>query len=87
MSGSGSNLHAACALSLTLILTLTLTLAAQGLPQEDGLVEMRERNRVLLQENARLLEAVDRLKRGAAAAQPPPVRAWVLRLQPGLHRK
>ena len=50
--------------------------APQGLPQEDGLVEMRERNRVLLQENARLLEAVDRLKRGAAAAQPSPVRAW-----------
>ena len=38
-------------------------------------MEMRERNRVLLQENARLLEAVDRLKRGAAAAQPSPVRA------------
>jgi len=51
----------------------------QGLPQEDGLVEMRERNRVLLQENARLLEAVDRLKRGTAAAQPPPVRALALR--------
>ena len=47
---------------------------AQGLPQEDGLVEMRERNRVLLQENARLLETVDRLRRGAAAAQPLPVR-------------
>ena len=43
----------------------------QGLPEEDGLVEMRERNRVLLQENARLLEAVDRLKRAAAAAPPP----------------
>ena len=42
----------------------------QGLPQEDGLVEMRERNRVLLQENARLLETVDRLRRAAATAQP-----------------
>ena len=36
-------------------------------------MEMRERNRVLLQENARLLEAVGRLKSAAGAAAQLPV--------------